>query len=76
MSPAVSTSAPVARTCAVLSASIAADVSAFFSANVPPNPQHDSASGSSTRSIPATARSRRSGRSPTCSMRSEWHVGW
>ena len=31
---------------------------------------------SSTRSIPRTARSSRSGRSPTCSSRSEWQVGW
>ena len=75
-SPAVSTSAPVRVTQRILSASIAADVSAFFSANVPPNPQHWSASGSSTRSIPRTARSRRSGRSPTRSIRSEWQVGW
>ena len=37
----------------ILSASIAVDVSAFFSANVPPNPQHWSAAGSSTRSMPA-----------------------
>ena len=47
------TSAPVARTLRILSASIAVEVSAFFSANVPPKPQHWSARGSSTRSMPA-----------------------
>ena len=59
-----------------LSESIAIDVSAFLIANVPPKPQHSSPSRSSTRSIPRTARSSRSGASPTCSSRSEWHVGW
>ena len=39
-----------------LSASIAADMSAFLTANVPPKPQHSSASGSSTSSSPRTAR--------------------
>ena len=39
-SPAVSTSAPVSSTCRILSASIAVDVSAFLTANVPPKPQH------------------------------------
>ena len=60
-----STSAPVSRTCRALSASIAIEVSAFFTAKVPPKPQHSSAPGSSTRSRPRTARSSRSGRSPT-----------
>jgi hypothetical protein len=58
-----------------LSASIAVLVSAFFTANVPPKPQHDSRSGSSTRSMPSTARSSRSGASPMPSARSEWHAG-
>jgi hypothetical protein len=39
-----------------LSASMAADVSAFLTANVPPKPQHSSPSGSSTRSMLRTAR--------------------
>ena len=55
---------------------MAIEVSAFLTANVPPNPQHSSASASSTRSIPRTARSSRSGASPTRSIRSEWQVGW
>ena len=71
LSAAHSTSAPVWRTAATLSAQIAADTSAFFTENVPPNPQQDSASGRSTRSRPRTARSSRSGASPTRSMRSE-----
>ena len=65
------TSAPVSRIVRTLSVSIAIEVSAFLTANVPPNPQHSAASGSSCRSMPLTARSSRSGRSPTCSMRSE-----
>ena len=72
-SPAVPTSAPVDSTCRILSASIAVEVSAFLSANVPPKPQHWSASGSATSSSPRT---RRSGASPTRSIRSEWQVGW
>ena len=68
---ATSTSAPVERTCAALSDPIATDVSQFFTANVPPNPQHSSARGSGTRSIPATAANSRVGRSPTRSIRSE-----
>ncbi len=53
MSSAVQTSARVSSTARSLSVSIAAEVSAFFTANVPPNPQQVSASGSSTRSMPA-----------------------
>ena len=75
-SPAVQTSACVESTLAILSVSIAVEVSAFFTANVPPKPQHWSAAGSSTRSSPRTARSSCSGRSPTRSSRSEWQVGW
>ena len=75
-SPAVQTSAVEASTFDILSASIAVDVSAFFSANVPPKPQHESAWGSSTSSSPRTLRSSRSGLSSTRSIRSEWHVGW
>lgn len=74
-SPAVHTSAPVAAMLAVLSWSIAVDVSAFLSAKVPPNPQQESAPGSSTRSIPSTSRRSRRGLSPTRSIRSEWQVG-
>ena len=76
LSPATSTSAPVSRTCRALSAPMAVDVSAFFTAKVPPKPQHSSAAGSSTRSQPADLRSSRSGLSPTPSMRREWQVGW
>ena len=76
LSPATSTSAPVSRTWRALSETIATDVSAFLTANVPPKPQHSSARGSSTRSSPRTARSSRTGRSPTPSIRSEWQVGW
>ena len=43
LSPATSTSAPDSRTWRALSAPMATDVSAFFTANVPPNPQHSSA---------------------------------
>jgi len=75
LSPAVHTSARVPSTWRILSASIAAEVSAFFTAKVPPNPQHEAASGSSTSCSPATLRSSRSGRSPTPSIRSEWQVG-
>ena len=76
LSPATSTSAPVSRTCRALSEPIATDVSEFFTANVPPKPQHSSAPGSSTSRSPRTCRSSRVGRSPTPSIRSEWQVGW
>ena len=52
LSPATSTSAPVSRTWRALSAPIATDVSAFFTANVPPKPQHSSAAGRSTSVSP------------------------
>ncbi|GAB3837072.1 hypothetical protein GCM10029963_01600 [Micromonospora andamanensis] len=70
-SPAVQTSAPVEITWRILSANIAIDVSAFFTANVPPNPQHCSAAGNSTNSSPRTARSNRTGRSATRNIRNE-----
>ena len=44
-SPATSTSAPESTTLRALSAPIATEVSEFFTANVPPKPQHDSAVG-------------------------------
>ena len=75
LSPAHSTSALDCLTAATLSAHIAAETSLFFTANVPPNPQHVSASGRSAKSSPRTARSSRSGASPTRSIRIEWHVG-
>ena len=53
-----------------------ADTSGFFSENVPPKPQHWSASGSSRTSMPRTACSSCIGRSPTRAIRSEWQVGW
>src|SRR5438034_11081971 len=43
LSSAVHTSASVSRTLRTLSARIAADVSAFLMANVPPKPQHSAA---------------------------------
>ena len=55
LSPAVQTSAPVSRTRRILSESIAAEVSAFLTANVPPKPQHSFGLASSTRSMPRTA---------------------
>src|SRR5215203_3302892 len=76
LSPAVQISASVSRTCRILSESIAAEVSAFLTAKVPPNPQHSSAAASSTRSIPRTFRKSSRGASPTLSIRREWHVGW
>ena len=71
----VQTSARVSSTCRTLSESIAIDVSAFLTANVPPNPQHSRSPSRSTSSMPRTADSSRRGRSPICSSRSEWHVG-
>ena len=68
--------ARVSSTCRTLSESIAIDVSAFFTANVPPNPQHSRAPSNSTKSIPRTSRSNRAGRSPSRRLRSEWQVGW
>ena len=75
VSTAVQTSARVSSTPRTLSPSIAIEVSAFLTANVPPKPQHSRAPSSSTRSIPRTLRSSRSGRSPIPSARIEWHVG-
>ncbi len=71
LSPATSTSAPVSRTCRALSAPIATEVSAFFTAKVPPKPQHSCAAGSSVSRSPRTFSSSRRGRSPTPSIRSE-----
>ena len=76
VSPAVRTSAPDPRTSSTLSRPIATDVSAFLTANVPPNPQQASDRGRSTRVRPSTAASSRVGRSPTPSSRVEWQVGW
>src|ERR671912_1041486 len=75
LSPAQETSASVSRTRLILSPSIAAEVSAFLTAKVPPNPQHSSASESSTRSIPRTFRNSSSGASPTSSILKEWQGG-
>ena len=50
-----STSARVDMTLAALSASMDVEVSWFFMAKVPPNPQHTSASGRGVRSMPSTA---------------------
>ena len=54
LSLAEQTSARVPSTFRILSASMAVEVSEFFRAKVPPNPQQTSASGSSTRSISST----------------------
>ena len=72
----VQTSAPVSSMWRSLSESIAIEVSAFLTAKTPPKPQHSRAPSSSTRSMPWTARSSRSGRSPIFSSRSEWQVEW
>ena len=74
-STAVTTSAPVARMFAHLSASMASETSAFLIENVPPKPQHSVASGSSSSSSPRTCASRRSGASPMRVTRCEWQVG-
>ena len=76
LSGAVTTSASVARMCAILSVSIAEDSAGCLTANVPPNPQQVLASASSTRSIPSTARSSRSGASPACISRVAWQEAW
>ena len=55
--------------------SMATDTSGFFIENVPPNPQHSSASGRSTIVIPRTAPRSRSQRLPTPSNRVEWQEG-
>lgn len=70
LSAAHSTPAPVDSALRTLSVPIAAETSEFFSAKVPPNPQHSSAPGSSASSSPFTARSSCSGRSPRPSPRS------
>ena len=75
LSPAVTTSASVSLMWRILSESIAMDVSAFFTANVPPKPQHSSASGNSTSSMPRTALKSFFGASPTPSILKEWQVG-
>ncbi len=70
LSAAHSTSAPVDSALRTLSAPIAADTSAFFSARCRRTQQHSSAPGSSTSSSPLTARSSRRGRSPSPRPRS------
>ena len=55
------TSAPVSSTERSLSDSIAVDTSAFFTANVPPKPQHSSASGQLHQVEPAHGRSTAAG---------------
>ena len=75
LSAAAQYSARVSRMQRSLSLSIAIDVSAFLTENVPPKPQHSSEWGSSTRSIPRTARSSRNGASPIRVIRTEWQVG-
>ena len=64
------TSALVSRMQPILSFSIATETSAFFTANVPPKPQHSSERGSSTKRRPRTARSSAIGCPRTCSERS------
>src|SRR5581483_1062507 len=74
LSAATHISARVSSTLRTFALSIASEVSAFFTAKVPPKPQHSFAPGSSTSSRPRTARSRRTGASPTCRKRNEWQV--
>src|SRR6056297_2109284 len=76
LSAAEHTSAPVSLIWRILSVSIAMDVSAFLMANVPPKPQHSSAIGNSTRSIPFTFLSSTRGALPMFNTLREWHVGW
>ncbi len=61
LSPATHTSAFVAAMLATLSLPIAVETSAFFTAKVPPNPQHSSLCGSATKWRPRTAASSRTG---------------
>gem|GEM_PF-3918406 len=75
LSVAVQISARVSSKHVNLSESMAADTSGFLTANVPPNPQHCSASGNSISRSPRTLRNNCSGLSPTCSDRSEWQDG-
>src|SRR5579875_899771 len=70
LSVAVQTSAPVLSTHRILSASMAAETSAFLIANVPPNPQHCSASGNSIKRSPRTLSSSWRGLLPRPSDRS------
>ena len=58
-SPPVTYSVPVDSILRDLSDTMAAEVSAFFSAKVPPKPQHSSLLGSSNSSMPSTLRSSR-----------------
>ena len=76
LSAAQTISAPVSSTARTLSASIADDTSAFFTANVPPKPQHSSAWGSSTSSMPAHGAQQPQRPVAQPSSRSEWQVGW
>lgn len=55
LSAAHSTSAPVDSALRTLSVPIAEDTSAFFTAKVPPKPQHSAAPGSSASSSPLTS---------------------
>ncbi|GES17080.1 hypothetical protein Amac_106780 [Acrocarpospora macrocephala] len=71
LSAAQSTSAPVFMTFPTLSAHMAAEISRFLIANVPPNPQHSSAPGNATNSNPRTPSNNRRGRSPKCNPRNE-----
>jgi len=52
----------------------APETSAFFTAKVPPKPQHCSRPSSGTSSSPRTARSNRNGLSPRCRLRSPWQL--
>ena len=71
------TSAPVDSIAAHLSATIAVDVSAFLTANVPPKPQHSSARAQRHELEPADVpRAAGAARRRRCVTRSEWQVGW
>ena len=60
-SPASSAPAPVPVTAAVLSRTMAVEMSGYLTQNVPPKPQHTSASGSSASVSPSTFASRARG---------------
>ena len=69
-SPASRAPAPVLFTAAVLSRTMAVEMSGYLTQKVPPKPQHTSASGNSVSSSPSTFASRARGWSFTPSSRS------
>ncbi len=77
LSQAVHISAPVLSTAWIFSASMALETSAFFTANVPPKPQHCvQARKLDQFACPRTLRSRLTGPSPSSSVRRPWQLAW